>query len=166
MKPGNRPELMAVVIVGDIDVDDAEARVREHFGSLSNAPDAPALQEYDVEPHGDTRIGIFTDPEFPATAVQLLRKVDSDGLVTIGHYRDYLGNSLFYAMLNERLQERQRQEDAPFLYASAFGGGGTLGNVELHGSAPAAAKMACLTRSPPCWAKSSACGATASAKAS
>ena len=128
-----RPELMAVVIVGDIDVDDAEVRIREHFGSLSNAPDAPALQEYDVEPHGDTRIGIITDPEFPATAVQLLRKVDSDGLVTIGHYRDYLGNSLFYSMLNERLQERQRQEDAPFLYASAFGGGGTLGNVALHG---------------------------------
>ena len=126
-----RPELMAVVIVGDIDVDDAELRVREHFGSLTNAPDAPWPQEYAVEPHADTRIGIITDPEFPATAVQLLRKIESSGLVSLGDYREYLRDNLFYSMLNERLQERQRQADAPYLYASASGGG-TLGNVEIH----------------------------------
>ncbi len=126
-----RPELMAVVIVGDIDVDDAELRVREHFGSLTNAPDAPWPQEYAVEPHADTRIGIITDPEFPATAVQLLRKIESSGLVSLRDYREYLRDNLFYSMLNERLQERQRQADAPFLYASASGGG-TLGNVEIH----------------------------------
>ncbi len=127
-----RPELMAVIVVGDIDVDDAEARIREHFGPLQNLPDAPLPQEYDIASHDETRIGIITDPEYPATSTQLLRKVVGGGLVTIGDYRDSLRDSLFYAMLGERLEERQRQADAPFLYATAFGGS-TIANIQLHG---------------------------------
>ena len=127
-----RPELMAVIVVGDVDVADAEARLREHFGPLGSPADAPMPQEFDNESHDDTRVGIITDPELPVTAVQLFRKVESTGLVTLGDYRDFQRNSLFYAMLNERLQERQRAADAPFLQAQAFGGG-VLGNVGLHG---------------------------------
>lgn len=127
-----RPELMAIIIVGDVDVADAEARVREHFGPLTSAPDAPMPQEFDNERHSDTRVGIITDPELPVTAVQMFRKVDGTGLVTLGDYRDLQRNALFYSMLNERLQERQRKADAPFLQASAFGGS-TLGNVAIHG---------------------------------
>ena len=127
-----RPELMAVIIVGDVDVADAEARIREHFGPLTNAQDAPMPQEFDNERHSDTRVGIITDPELPVTAVQMFRKVDGTGLVTLGDYRDLQRDSLFYSMLNERLQERQRKADAPYLQASAFGGG-TLGNVAIHG---------------------------------
>ncbi len=127
-----RPELMAVIIVGDVDVADAEERIREHFGPLSSPPDAPMPQQFDNERHSDTRVGVITDPELPVTAVQLFRKVDGTGLVTLGDYRDLQRDSLFYSMLNERLQERQRKADAPFLQASAFGGS-TLGNVAVHG---------------------------------
>ncbi len=127
-----RPELMAIIIVGDVDVADAEARIREHFGPLTSPPDAPMPQEFDNERHSDTRVGVITDPELPVTAVQLFRKVDGTGLVTLGDYRDLQRDSLFYSMLNERLQERQRKADAPFLQASGFGGG-TLGNVAIHG---------------------------------
>ncbi len=127
-----RPELMAVIVVGDVDVADAEARIREHFGPLSSPAGAPMPREFNNERHTDTRVSTITDPELPVTAVQLFRKVDGTGLVTLGDYRDLQRNSLFYAMLNERLQERQRKADAPFLQASASGGG-TLGNVALHG---------------------------------
>lgn len=127
-----RPELMAVIVVGDVDVDDAEQRLREHFGPLTSPPDAPMPQQFDVDLHPDTRVGIITDPELPVTAVQLIGKIEGGGLVTLGDYRDSLRNRLFYAMLNERLQERQRKADAPFLQASAFGGG-ALGNIEPHG---------------------------------
>ncbi len=130
-----RPELMAVIVVGDIEVDDAEARIREMFGPLTNAPDAPMPQEYYLEPHADTRFGILTDPEFPATAIQVVRKVEGGNLDTLGDYRDSLQNSLFYSMLGERLQERQRQADAPYLYASAFGGITLAKDVEYHGFA-------------------------------
>lgn len=126
-----RPELMAVIVVGDVDVDDAEARIREHFAPLTNAPDAPGPQRYDIEAHADTRVGILTDPEYPLIAIQLLRKDESEGIVSVGAYRDYLRDRLFNAMLNERLQERQRQADAPFLQARAFDSG-IIGNVALH----------------------------------
>ena len=127
-----RPELMAVIVVGDVDVADAEARIREHFGPLTSPAGAPMPQEFDNERHTDTRVTTITDPELPVTAVQLFRKVDGTGLVTLGDYRDLQRDRLFYAMLNERLQERQRKADAPFLQASASGGG-TFGNVALHG---------------------------------
>ncbi|MCY3835847.1 MAG: insulinase family protein [Anaerolineaceae bacterium] len=130
-----RPELMALIIVGDIDVDDAEARIRETFGPLTNAPGAPLPERYALEAHAETRIGILTDPEFPATAIQVFRKVPGGELVTLGDYRDFLRDQLFYAMLGERLEERQRQADAPYLYASAFGGITLAHQVEYHGFA-------------------------------
>ncbi len=127
-----RPELMAIIIVGDIDVDDAEARIHEHFSPLENPTDAPELQEYSIPLHDDTRIGIFTDPEFPGTQLQLISKTASGDPSTIGTYRDELQNQLFYNILNDRLAERQRQADAPYLNAAAFGNI-PLGDRELHG---------------------------------
>ena len=126
-----RPELMAIIAVGDIDVDDAEAQLRERFAPLQNAPESLVPAEYSLPVHDDTRVGILTDPEFPATTVQLLRKIDGGHLVTLGDYRDTLRDRLFYNMLNERLQERGRKADAPYLSAGAFGGG-VFGGKALH----------------------------------
>ena len=54
---------MAVIVVGDIDVDAIEAKITEHFGSRT-APE-PALAQSFLLPAGLRRHGylILTDPE-------------------------------------------------------------------------------------------------------
>ena len=112
-----RPDLMAVIVVGDVDVDAAEARVIQHFGQ-SPQPDSPRPRlEYTLPDHDDTRYLIITDPEFPVTIAQIIYRQAADDLNSATAFRDRLIGSLFYKMLNFRLEDIARQADSPFLGA-------------------------------------------------
>ncbi len=118
-----RPDLMAVVAVGDFDVDRIEALIREHFDALP-APDAPRpVPSFDVPDHDETLYEIATDPEFPVTQVQVNFKQDAEVVRTVGDYRGQLVSSLFNSLLNKRFAEIARRGNAPFLGASVSKGG-------------------------------------------
>lgn len=117
-----RPDLMAVVVVGDVDVDAVEAQIRERFGSLDRRPGAPARQAFTVPEHAETRFAIATDAEASQTIVQILFKQPPTRTRTVGDVREELVHSLFFAALGARIDEIPRQPGAPF--AAAFAGGG------------------------------------------
>ena len=58
-----RPELMAVIVVGDMDPDDAQRRVERMFGDLVNGPDRPPRPHLAIPRHDETLMTVFTDPE-------------------------------------------------------------------------------------------------------
>lgn len=118
-----RPELMAVVAVGDFDPDEVAAAIRERFADLANAPGAPAREEFGVPPHDETRIAIATDPEQTLTVVQLVRTLPARPRQTVEDFREHLVDQLYVQMLNARLREITQRPGAPFLGASAFQGG-------------------------------------------
>ena len=113
-----RPELMSVIVVGDLDVDETEARIVEHFGGLSNPEGARARGEYTLPEFDDTKYLIITDPEFPRTLSWIIYRQAADDLSTVGVYRDLLLGRLFYRMLNFRLGDIAREADSPFLGAA------------------------------------------------
>ncbi len=113
-----RPELMSVIVVGDLDVDATEARIVEHFGGLSNPEGARARGEYTLPEFDDTKYLIITDPEFPRTLSWIIYRQAADDLSTVGVYRDLLLGRLFYRMLNFRLDDIAREADSPFLGAA------------------------------------------------
>ena len=119
-----RPDLMAVVVVGDVDVDAVEATIRETFGSLEARPDAPARETFAVPGHDDTRFAIATDPEAPNTLVQILYKRPPTRIRTAGDFRRDLVSDLFYAALRARLDEIRQEPGAPFAFAFTGAGGG------------------------------------------
>ena len=114
-----RPDLMAVIVVGDVDRDATAALVRQHFSSLSRPAEAPQRPAFDVPERAGTRFAIVTDKETTSTAVAIsdLRPARNQG--TVGGYRDIMLDQLFEAMLDARLDELTQRENAPFLRADA-----------------------------------------------
>src|SRR5688572_31175240 len=58
-----RPDNMAVVVVGDIPVDQAEKLVRDTFGKIPAAKGTAATVDTSVPSHTETLINMSTDPE-------------------------------------------------------------------------------------------------------
>src|SRR6185312_10833909 len=58
-----RPNLMAVIVVGDIKKADAEAMIKKHFGSLTNDANAPERKTAAVPPYTENDATVVTDKE-------------------------------------------------------------------------------------------------------
>src|SRR5687768_9620962 len=117
-----RPDLMAVVAVGDFDQAQVEALIKNHFAGLTNPPGAPRRQVYDVPDHAGTTYAILTDKELTTTSAEIDHLLPTRPYGTVGVYRQRLVDRLFSSMLSARLSELTQKPDAPFL--SAFAGRG------------------------------------------
>lgn len=69
-----RPDLMAVIAVGDFDMKQVEGIIREKFGRIPAVKSPKPRTEYDIPAHKDTKVVIVTDPEQPNTVVQVIYK--------------------------------------------------------------------------------------------
>ncbi|WP_426107315.1 M16 family metallopeptidase [Massilia sp. TSP1-1-2] len=115
-----RPDLMAVVVVGDLDTREAERLVKLHFGSLKNPVPERARLEAEISPRGATEAVVITDKEASGNSLLVRYPVrPAKESATIGGYRDDLVQSLFTTMLNERLGELTQLADAPFMSAGS-----------------------------------------------
>ncbi|MEW6763464.1 MAG: insulinase family protein [Pseudomonadota bacterium] len=115
-----RPDLMAVVVVGDIDPGQAEKLVKSHFAHLKNPQPSRQRAYAEIPARQSTEALVVTDQEATGNAVLIrypVQKVEEAG--TIRAYRDDLVQSLFAAMLNQRLQELSQLPEPPFMGASS-----------------------------------------------
>ena len=114
-----RPDLMAVIAVGDFDPAEVEALTRRHFEDLKNPSNPRERIVFGVPDHEQTLFSIATDPEMPATNVQVYHKMDPEQGWTIGGYRQRIVERLYNSMLNNRFAEIAREPNPPFLRASS-----------------------------------------------
>ena len=114
-----RPDLMAVIVTGEIDRDAVVRMITNRFSMLSTPSPVRPRPVIDVPEHPGTRYAIVSDRETTATAVQFsnLRPARNQG--TVGGYRAIMLDQLFAAMLGERFDEISQQENAPFIRAAA-----------------------------------------------
>jgi zinc protease len=117
-----RPDLQAVIAVGDFDAEKVEQMVRARFSGLRPPPQSRERIEPEVPDHSETLFSIVTDPELTATRVSLAFKRDPEPEARVADYRRSLVEALFFAMLDSRLAERAQEPSPPFLGASASGG--------------------------------------------
>jgi zinc protease len=118
-----RPNLMAVIAVGDYDPDRVEALIRERFGRLTNPATPRPRPQVAVPGHDSTLVTIVTDAEEQVSSIQLIYKHPPAPLVRLADYRTLLARRLYNQMLNARLTEITRKPDAPFAFASSSYGG-------------------------------------------
>src|SRR5688572_8718539 len=114
-----RPDLMAVVAVGDYDPAQLETLIRQRFGRLQNPATRRQRTLATVPGHDSTLITIVTDPEEQVSSIQLIYKHPPAPLAKQADYRMLLARRLYNQMLNSRLTEITRQPDAPFAFASS-----------------------------------------------
>ena len=115
-----RPDLMAVIVVGDLDPLKAEEMVKKHFASLTNPPTERKREYADVPPYSSSQAMVVTDKEATGYRVSInYPAIKKPASVTIGDYRKELIQQMFISMLNERLQEVTQKENPPFIYGGA-----------------------------------------------
>jgi zinc protease len=114
-----RPELMAVIAVGDFDVKQVEQLIRDNFTDLAGTPNPRAREGSVVATHDSTLVSIATDPEATRTVVNVYFIRDQQPVGTVAAYRRELMEGLYDGMLNERLQEITTKPEAPFVAAFA-----------------------------------------------
>jgi zinc protease len=114
-----RPDLMAVVAVGDFDRAAVEAMIKKHFGSLPK-PAAPRLRpSYKVPAQPDTLYAIAADREMPTTTVAVYNKLGERDPTTVGSFRQALVERLYTGMFNRRMSELAQKPDPPFVSGGA-----------------------------------------------
>ncbi len=117
-----RPDLMAVVAVGDFDATAVEELIREHFGGIPRPADPAGRPTFDVPSHPGLRAAPAVDPEQPVTQVSLLFAHPRLPQGTVGDYRRAMVDILFSSMLNARFEEIAQKPDAPFTFAGSGAG--------------------------------------------
>jgi zinc protease len=124
-----RPDLMAVVVVGDVDLADAEKKIKEHFENLKN-PTHERPRIYAEIPGRTSSEGLsVTDKEATNNIIRIYystKKSKPD--LTIGDYREAIVKNLFSTILGQRLQELTQKPNPPFVFA----GSGLNGFVQGH----------------------------------
>ncbi|AWA31338.1 peptidase M16 [Flavobacterium magnum] len=120
-----RPDLISVIVVGDIDVAEMEKKIIDHFSAYQNPKNEKPRKTFDVPNHKETFIAIESDKEASSANVQLLYK--DTGLprktVTVDDYKMNLKEGLFVTMLNNRLNELTNSPTPPFTYGFSYHGG-------------------------------------------
>lgn len=112
-----RPDLMAIVAVGDFDPKRIETLIREHFSRIPPAKDAPPRTLYPVPDHPGTLFAIATDPEANRTGVSVYYNREKTKTETVRDYRTMIVHALYNSMFNQRLAELTLKADPPFLSA-------------------------------------------------
>ncbi|HXT70763.1 MAG TPA: insulinase family protein [Vicinamibacterales bacterium] len=117
-----RPDLMAVIAVGDFDQAAMQASIQKHFSGLPRATKPKPRPAYDVPKQPGTLFAVATDPEAPGTQVSIYSKMAFRDPSTVGAYRTQLVERLFGSMLSARFAEISQKPDAPFMSAGTFRG--------------------------------------------
>ena len=111
-----RPDLMAVVAVGDFNKAKIENLIKEHFNRLVNPKDERTRKLFDVPDNKGTLYTIETDPEATQNYVSVYFKEDVKPEDKVSDYRNSIVENLYNGMLNARLRELSQQADPPFVY--------------------------------------------------
>jgi len=112
-----RPDLMAVVAVGDFDKTAIERLITKHFAKLTNPRHERERKMFPVPNHKQTLYTIATDAEATGTNISVYYKQDVGEEGTFGAYRRSLVENLYNGMLNNRLNELLQDPNPPFLGA-------------------------------------------------
>ncbi|MBC7875364.1 MAG: insulinase family protein, partial [Ferruginibacter sp.] len=117
-----RPDLQAVIVVGDIDVNDIEQKIKQTFGNIP-APVNPRKREiFTVPAHTETLSVVAKDKETAFPSIEILFKKDPQPETLIGDYTRYMNRRLFTGMLNNRFRELTLKSNPPFVGAGSFYG--------------------------------------------
>lgn len=120
-----RPNLMAVIAVGDLDVETLENKIKEKFGHIKNPANPKERPEFHLPNHDETFVTIVTDKEAPFSQVQVMYKdnINSENVVTTSDFRKSLLHNLFGTMINNRLSELTNKPNPPFVFGfSSYSG--------------------------------------------
>ncbi len=128
-----RPDLQAVIVVGDFDQPKMVKMIEEKFSAIPAQPNARKKENSPVPGHAETLIKIVTDKEATYSSASLYIKHPMIIDETVNGYRTSILNNLYNQMINLRLSELTQKENPPFVMGQA-GYGGLIGPSDVYTS--------------------------------
>ncbi len=119
-----RSDLQAVVVVGDFDAAEVEAKVKSLFSKIPAVKHPRKRESYKVPNHDETYYVLATDKEAPQSSVTIYRlRENKDGQEkTLGDMRDSYITLLYNSMMRTRISELLQKGTPPFIMGqSAYG---------------------------------------------
>ncbi len=120
-----RPDQQAILVVGDVDVDAIEAKIKTMFADIKAKPNAGERPIYPIPNNVEPIIAVVKDPEARMTRIELEYKHDvlPDAVKTsmAGYMKGVIDN-LISTMMGYRIDEITKQADAPFVGGYAYYG--------------------------------------------
>ncbi|MEI7500336.1 MAG: insulinase family protein [Bacteroidota bacterium] len=135
-----RPDLQAIVVVGDFDENVMEAKIKTLFSPIPKVQNPAPKEEYGLPDNIEPIIGTATDKEATATVVNVYYKHDAikDSDKNLGYMRTQLIRGLINNMFAQRMSELANKENPPFIYARSYYGQYTRTKDAFTGMAQAA----------------------------
>ena len=142
-----RPDLQAVIVVGDFDVDEVEKKIKTMFSDIPKPTTPNPKEVFPVPNNKEPLISIVTDPELTGTSIAIYfkhepmpKEVNALGI----SYLQGMMKSMASGMLNDRLREIAQKPDAPFLSAGV-GFGALTRSVDIFNARASSKEGAGLT---------------------
>ncbi len=112
-----RPDLQAIAVVGDINVDAVEGKIKALFGPIPAEKNPPERPFIEVPEHKETLFAMATDPESTTFGVNILvmHKGATPESKNLAYYRDQLANNLFNRIMRDRIAELLQKGQPPFI---------------------------------------------------
>ena len=117
-----RPDLQAILIVGDVDVDKVEAKIKSLFTDIPKKENEAERIVYPIADNQKPIISVVKDKEARMTRIELEYKHDKlpDNIkLSMNGYAFNTINNLISTMIGNRFEEITQQADAPFVGAYA-----------------------------------------------
>ncbi len=114
-----RPDLQALIVVGDINVDSMEIQVKKLFGDLKNPANEKPRTKYTVPLIGKNQFVAVTDKEFPYTVIEILIKQKMLPQGTKQEYFEWTKRNLYNLMIAQRISDLSQKPNPPFIQAGA-----------------------------------------------
>lgn len=127
-----RPDLQAVIVVGDIDVDAMEAQIKKQFGKIKPVKNPRVKEDFPIASNKEPLAVVATDKEAMGNTVMIIRKHPHFVMKTVGDFRTSLKHDLYNMMYDSRLSEMTQNPACPFLSASC-GYSGLIGSTDMYG---------------------------------
>ena len=113
-----RPDNAAVVVVGDIAVDEVLDLIAGHFGPATSRGDSPDRPELTIQPSADARVERLADPDVPEGFVGFALPVASAASAADGSHEAQLQRALYddlaVDIVGERLSNDAATGEVPF----------------------------------------------------
>jgi zinc protease len=115
-----RPDLMAVIVVGDMDADQIYEKINNHFAKLTMPANPRKREEYSIPSHKDVLVSVESDKELSFPSVDIYFKYPGrDNGTYESFYTNYVEN-LASIMLSNRMTELSRKPNPPFNFPRGF----------------------------------------------
>lgn len=118
-----RPDLQGLIIVGDIDVDQVENKIKEMFKDIPAQFDGAERVYYPVPDNEETISYVYTDKEQQNVVFSIYNKYEpfpTQLKNNVSYLQVQFAISMITDMLNNRLNELSEQANPPFIYSGVY----------------------------------------------